>query len=40
MFIIVISTFIIWIDDIVKLGQVRTSLARSENMLMRILKSM
>ncbi|ADA78095.1 DUF2254 family protein [Francisella tularensis] len=30
MFIIVISTFIIWIDDIVKLGQVRTSLARSE----------
>ncbi|APC94961.1 hypothetical protein KX02_1306 [Francisella tularensis subsp. novicida] len=29
-FIIVISTFIIWIDDIVKLGQVRTSLARSE----------
>ncbi|APC92030.1 MULTISPECIES: DUF2254 domain-containing protein [Francisella] len=29
-FIIVISTFIIWIDDIVKLGQVRTSLSKSE----------
>ncbi|AEB28310.1 DUF2254 family protein [Francisella hispaniensis] len=29
-FIVVISTFIIWVDEIVKLGQVRTSLSKSE----------